>query len=163
MAGPQITMWQLPRVLLELVPESATLIAQAAVESFDINPDELELPSPPGPEETAKMPSVTGHPYFQALNAEVGSRLRSRFSPYDLASDVFQPVFYGALDADPVDEDLVKRCCEFIELALAAEEHAADGVYMMVIDNIGSEYASRVAPFAGPAFREALRSSGWIT
>jgi len=66
------------------------------------------------------------------------------------------------MDADPLDEGLVRRCCDFVEEALAGEEYAAERVEMMVIENLGRERAGRVLPYAGPLLREALRSSGWI-
>jgi hypothetical protein len=39
-----VTTWNLPRVLLGLVPETAPVLAELAVEAYDIDPDELGLP-----------------------------------------------------------------------------------------------------------------------
>jgi hypothetical protein len=99
---------------------------------------------------------------YDQLIAKVGSRLRREFYPYGLAAWIFLPVFEAARDADPLDEDLVRRCCDFVEQALSGEEYAAEGVDLMVIENFGSEHTNRALPFAGPAFRDALRASGWI-
>jgi len=141
MADCQITMWQLPKVLLELVPETAPLIAEKAVKAWDVS----------------REPVID-----EELLAKVGSDLRGEFDPYSLAAWIFLPVFEEALDAEPPNVDLIRRCCDFVERALSGEEYVAEGVDLMVIENFGSEHTSRVLPFAGPTFRNALRASGWI-
>ena len=141
MADRPITMWQLPKLLLEFVPEVAPLLAEKAVKAWDVSNE----------------PVVDDE-----LLAKVGSDLSLEFGPYSLAGWIFLPVFEAALDADPLDEDLVRRCCDFVEKVLVGEEYAAEGIDMMVVENFGWEHARRVHPFAGPVFRAALRSSGWI-
>ena len=141
MADRPVTMWQLPKVLLEVVPETAPLIAEKAVEAWDVSKDGV---------------------VDDVLLAKVGSDLSIEFDPYSLAGWIFLPVFEAALDADPPDEDLIRRCCDFVEQALSSEEYVAEGVDMMVVENFGLEHARVVLPFAGRAFREALRSSGWL-
>jgi hypothetical protein len=61
-----------------------------------------------------------------------------------------------------VDEDLVRRCCAFLEAALAGEEFVAEGVVMMVAENFGPHLTRRVLPYAGPLFCDALRSNKWL-
>jgi hypothetical protein len=148
MVDGQVTTWQLPRLLLELVPETASLIAKEAVKAWDISKD-------------AKADRDECD--YDQLLAKIGSNLRGKFYPYGLAGWIFLPVFEAALDAEPLDEDLVRRCCDFVEQALSGEEYAAEGVEMMVVENFGADHTRRVLPFAGPAFRSALRSAGWIT
>jgi hypothetical protein len=38
MADAKVTEWNMPRVLLDLVPEAAPSIARIAVEAYDANP-----------------------------------------------------------------------------------------------------------------------------
>ncbi len=52
---------------------------------------------------------------------------------------MFMPVFEEALTADPVDTDLLGRCCAF-----------------------GFDLTRLVLPYAGPLFTEALRDCGWV-
>jgi hypothetical protein len=75
---------------------------------------------------------------------------------------MFTPVFEEALTADPLDADLVGRCCAFLEGVLAGEEFAAEGVIMMVAENFGSDLTQRALPYAGPLFIKALRDCGWL-
>jgi hypothetical protein len=75
---------------------------------------------------------------------------------------MFLPVFEAALEADPPDEDLVRRCCAFLETALAGQEIVAEGIVMMVAENFGTEHTGRVLAYSGPLFQAALRSWRWI-
>ena len=86
----------------------------------------------------------------------------SAFGPYAVAGTMFTPVFEEALMADPLDADLVGRCCAFLEAVLAGEEFAAEAVIMMVAENFGSELASLALRYAGPLFAKALREHGWL-
>lgn len=141
-----VTTWRLPELLLDLVPETAMLIAKAAVKAWDIG-NEAGIDQ--------------DEPDYDQLLAKVGSSLRGEFYPYSIAAWIFLPVFEAALDADPLDEDLVRRCCAFVEQVLSGDEYVAEGVDM-ALENFGSKHTRRVLPFAGPTFRKALHASGWI-
>lgn len=154
MSGDQVTAWGLPEVLLELVPETAPLIAKVAVEACDPSPGELA--------EAGASSSEDDESAYDGVLTEVGRKLRGGLDPYSLAAWIFLPVFESALDGEQLDEDLVRRCCHFLELAFSGEKYAAEGPLMMVAQNFGTENTSRVLPFAGPKFREALRDSGWL-
>jgi hypothetical protein len=153
-AGDKVTAWQLPAVLLELVPETALLIAKVAVEACDVLPEEVP--------DVAESSNDADESAYGEVLAEVGRKLRVELDPYSLAAEIFSPVFQSALDAEQLDEDLIRRCCDFLERAFSGEKYAAEGVLMMVAQNLGLEYTSRILPFAGPKFREALRDSGWL-
>jgi hypothetical protein len=162
MANRQVTMWELPGLLLELVPEAATPIAQAAVQAWKPVPGQLNFRhSGPLGSDALRFDSVEDSQPGR-LEGEIGSRLYSDFAPHGLFGGIFLTVFHDALDADPIDEDLARRCCQFIERALSGESTVATAADVMVIENLGSRYASRVLPFAGPAFRAELLSSGFL-
>jgi hypothetical protein len=162
MANRQVTMWELPGLLLELVPEAAMPIAHAAVQAWKSVPDQLDFgQSEPLGSDALGSDSVQDYQPGR-LECEIGSRLYSDFAPHGLFGGIFLTVFHDALDADPIDEDLVHRCCQFIERALSGESSVVAAVDVMVIENLGSWYARRVLPFAGPAFRAELLSSGFL-
>lgn len=154
MSRDQVTAWQLPGILLGLVPETAPLIAKVAVEACDPSPEELA--------EAGASANEDGESAYDKVLAEVGRKLRGDLDPYSLAAWIFLPVFESALGAEQLDEDLVRRCCDFLERAFSGEKYAAEGPLMMVAQNFGVEQTSRVLAFAGPNFREALRDSGWL-
>lgn len=165
MSESKLTEWNMPRILEVMVPEAAPLIARAAAQAYDIDPVRLMIPEPPSPEHLRQMTmdERLAHPREQALNDNIGSNMRAGFGPYSVAGRMLLPVLESALDADPIDEDVVRRCCAFLEAALAGEEFVAEGITMMVAENFGEEHARHVLPYAGPLFREALRSWRWIT
>lgn len=164
MAKSNLTEWNMPRVLLETVPEAAPQIALAAVKAYDIDMVQLKIPVPPSTEQFRQMTLVEreAHPREKALNDNIGADLRVAFGSYPVSAWMFLPVLESALDSDPLDEDLVRRCCRFLEMALAGEEFVAEGITMMVAENFGAEHTALILPFAGPLFREALRSCNWI-
>lgn len=164
MARSRVTEWNVPRVLLAMVPETAPRMAQAAVDAYDIDPVRLNIPAPPSPEQLRRMSldQRLAHPRVQALNEQIGSGMRAGLGAYPLAGRIFLPVFESALEADPVDEDLVRRCCAFLEAALAGEDIVAEGITLMVAENFGTGHTGQVRPYAGPLFRQALRSWKWI-
>lgn len=160
----KVTEWNMPRVLLEMVPEAASLIAKAAVEVYDIRPQSGEIPAAPAPDEMRQMTTdeQVNHPHVRALDIMIGRNLRADFGTYAVAGWMFLPVFEAALEADPPDEDLVRRCCAFLETALAGQEIVAEGIVMMVAENFGTEHTGRVLAYSGPLFQAALRSWRWI-
>jgi hypothetical protein len=161
----KVTAWNMPTVLLEMVPEAATLIAQAAVKAHDVGRELSRMPEPPRPDQLRQMTrdEQMAHPYFRDMDILVGQNLQSEFGTYAVAGWLFLPVFEAGLDAAPLDEDLVRRCCAFLEAALAGDEAVAEGVVMMVAENFGVEHTQRVLPYAGQLFRDALRSCKWIS
>jgi len=162
MADHQVTMWELPGLLLELVPEAAMPIARAAVQAWQAVPDHLDFGHSESLGPDALGPDSVQNSHPGRLEGEIGSRLYSDFAPHGLLGGIFLTVFHDALDADPIDEDLVRRCCQFIERALSGESPVVAAVDIMVIENLGSRYARRVLPFVGPAFRAELLSSGFL-
>jgi hypothetical protein len=163
MGDTKVTAWNMPRVLLDVVPETAPLIARVAVAAYEINPKSSRLPPVPTPDELRFMVDENlTHPYFEALKNLVGRNFSADFGTYAVAGRVLLPVLESALSAEPINEDLVVRCCSFLEMALAGEEIVAEGVDMMVAENFGTEYTQRVRPYAGPLFVKALQSWKWI-
>ena len=164
MADRKVTEWNLPRVLLAMVPEAAPHIALAAVKAYDIDLVQLRIPASPRTEQLRQMTLVEreAHPREKALNNNIGADLRVAFGSYPVSGRMFLPVLESALDSDPLDEDLVRRCCRFLEMALAGEVFVAEGITMMVAENFGADHTALILPFAGPLLREALRSCNWI-
>ncbi len=162
MADRQVTMWELPALLLELVPEAAMPIARATVQAWKAIPDHVDFgySESLGSDALGSDNVQDSHP--GRLEGEIGSRLYSDFAPHGLFGGIFLTAFHDVLDADPIDEDLARRCCQFIEQALSGESSVVAAVDVMVIENLGSWYATRVLPFAGPAFRAELLSSGFL-
>jgi hypothetical protein len=87
----------------------------------------------------------------------IGCEFIASFTPYGVIGAMFMPIFRRVLEADLPDEDLLRRCFCFLEEVLSGEEHAAEGVLMMVIDDLSSESASRALAYAGPLFVAELR------
>lgn len=159
MAEAKVTEWNMARVLLAMVPETAPLIAKAAAEADDIDPEGPVIPARPGPDQIRQGTTAErlAHPHYQALDILIGQNLRVEFGTYAVAGWMFLPVFEMALEADQVDEDLVRRCCAFLETALAGDELVAEGIRMMVAENFGVEHTAQVLPHAG---RCSARPSG---
>jgi hypothetical protein len=120
MAEDKVTAWQLPAVLLELVSETAPLIAKVAVEACDVLAEEV-----PDVAESSKDADESA---YDEVLAEVGRKLRVELDPYSLAAEIFSPVFQSALDAKQLDKDLIRRCCDFLERAFSGEKYAAEGM-----------------------------------
>lgn len=134
MTADPVTIWNLPRVLLGLVPESAPMIAELAVEAYDIDPDELGLPEETPPRLKPEYQDRTNRPmsiveqidaYEEsprscALNAALGVSMNASLNPIHVMFEFKPGVLLPAL-RDPVDRDLVDRCCRFLEMALVAE------------------------------------------
>ncbi len=160
----RVTVWDLPRVLLEMVPETAPLMARAAVQAYDVGRQLSRMPAPPEPEQLLQLTpdERMALPYFRDFDILVGRNLQSEFGTYAVAAWLFLPIFEAALDHESLNEDLVRRCCAFLEAALAGEEAVSSGVVMMVAENFGVEHTQRVLPYAGPRFRDALRSFKWL-
>jgi hypothetical protein len=165
MIRTRVTLWNMPLVLLEVVPETAPLVARAAAEAYEIDPQELGVPVPPSSERIAQMTmdERLAHPREVALNVSVGQNVRARFSTYGVAGWMFLPVFEAALQADPADDNLLRRCCSFVESALAGDQLVAEGVEMMVIENFGMDNTRRALPYAGSKFRAALQAFKWVS
>jgi hypothetical protein len=161
---PRVTQWNMAQVLLGHVPEAAPLVAREAAEAINISSDLKRLPAPPAPGELTglSVEEQLSHPYFKATEAMVGSNMITQFGPYSVAGTMFLPVFEEALAAQFLNEDLVKRCCAFLEVVLSGEEYAAEGVVMMVAENFGPDLSHRVLPYAGPLFTDELRRCGWL-
>jgi hypothetical protein len=140
------------------------LIARVAVEAYNVGPNPSGSIPPPTPEELRSIPAKEhlSHPYFAAQLVAVGESFSADFGAYAIAGRMLLPVLESALNADPIDEDLVRRCCSFLEAALAGEEVVAGSINMMVAENFGTEYSRQVQPYAGPLFLQALRSWKWI-
>lgn len=156
----RVTEWNMAQVLLEMVPETAPRMARAAANAYNIDPAQLNIPQPVAPDH----PQQTHRDQLdQALSASVGGAIRADFGPYSVAGWMLLPILESALDADPLDQDLVRRCCEFLEAALGGEDFVAEGITMMVAENFGSEHSGKVLPYAGPLFCAALRSWNWIS
>lgn len=171
-----LTSWNLPRVLLGLVPESAPLLARLAVEAHDVDPDELGLPEEgprrlkPEYRDRASRPmspielvdAYEESPRSRALYAALGSRMSASLDPFPVMSEFKHGVLLPAL-RDPVDRDLVDRCCRFLEMVLAAEEYVSQTVYLQVIEGLGleDELVVQLLPSAGPLLAEELRRSGY--
>lgn len=164
MVEAKVTKWNMAQVLLAMVPEAAPAIADAATEAYGIDPASPGIPAPPNPVQLRQMITDESlvNPHDQALNILIGQNLRAAFGTYAVSGWIFLPVFVHALEANPVDEDILRRCCDFLEAALAGEEFVAEGITMMVAENFGVEHTRQALPFSGPLFREALRSWKWI-
>ena len=159
-----VTVWNMPRVLLEMVPETAPLMARTAAQAYDVGRQVSRMPAPSEAELLLQLTidERMALPYFRNINVLVGQNLQSEFGTYSVAAWLFLPIFEEALEDESLKEDLVRRCCAFLEAALAGEEAVSSGVVMMVAENFGVEQAQRVLPYAGPRFRDALRSFKWI-
>lgn len=171
-----VTVWNLPRVLLALVPESAPLLAELAVEAYDVDPDELGLPEETLPRlnpeyrDRANQPmsiveqleAYEKTPRSRALNAALGSRMGASLNPIRVMSEFKPGVLLPAL-WDPVDRDLVDRCCRFLEMVLAAEDHISQTVQLQIIEGVGleDELVAHLLPSAGPLLTEELRRSDY--
>lgn len=169
-----VTVWNLPRVLLGLVPESAPLLAELAVEAYDIDPDELGLPEEvprrlkPEYRDRANRPmsiveqidAYEESPRSHALNAALGVSMNASLNPYHVMFEFKAGVLLPAL-RDPVERDLVNRCCRFLEMVLAAGDHVSQAVHHQIIVGLEDELVDRLLPSAGPLLTEELRRSGY--
>lgn len=161
MTQVRVSEWNMPQILLETVPETAPRMARAAADAFSIDPAQLQVPHPIAPGDSRQP--APNQLLDQALSASIGGAIRADFGPYSVAGWVLPPVLEAALDADPLDEDVARRCCGFLEAALGGEELVAESIAMMVAENFGSEHTSKALPYIGPLFHAALRSSKWIS
>jgi hypothetical protein len=119
-----VTQWNMPKVLLEMVPETALPMAEAAAGAFNIDPVKLEIPESAAPEELQQMSMSErlAHPRVRALSEAIGSAMRADLGPYAVAGWILPLVLGPALQAYPVDDDLVRRCCAFLEAALGGAQ-----------------------------------------
>lgn len=123
-----ITSWNLPRVLLDLIPEIAPALARLAVNAFDIDPDALGLPDDEAPRlkpgyradphkpmsliELTEAYEPSAHD--ESLKAALGSRVLVEFGPYRVLSQFKHAILVPAL-RDPGSQDLVDRAGRFLE------------------------------------------------
>lgn len=169
-----ITSWNLPRMLLELVPESAPLLAGLAAEAHDLDPAEAPLPpeTPPRLEpeyqDRAKRPmsvaevseSYEESPPRRVLNSVLASRFGAAFGSYQVFFEFKYELFLPAL-REPTDRDLIDRCCQFLELAIASQDRISQWVHAMVIVGLKDEDLPKLLPSAGPLLTEELSRSGY--
>jgi hypothetical protein len=171
-----ITSWNLPRVLLDLVPEVAPALARLAVGAYDIDPGALGLPDD---EPRRLQPDYGDDPHkpmslvelieayqpsarAEALNAALGSCLGAEFSPYSVLFEFKHSVLVPAL-RDPGSQDLVDRSGRFLEAALGAEEYVSETVRLQVFEGAGIEgsMVARLVASGGPLLTDALRQQGY--
>lgn len=171
-----VTTWNLPRVLLGLVPETAPMLAELAVEAYDIDPDTLGLPEEtprrlkPEYRDRANRPmspieqveAYEESPRWRALNAALGSRMCASLDPFPIMSEFKYRVLLPAL-RDPLARDLIDRCCRFLEMVLAAEDYVSQTVRLQIIEGRGLEddLVAQMLPSAGPLLTEQLKQSGY--
>lgn len=170
-----ITSWNLPRVLLDLVPEMAPALARLAVGAYDIDPGALGLPD----DEPLQLKPDYGDPHkpmslvelteacqpsarAEVLNAALGSRLGAEFSPYSVLFEFKHSVLVPAL-RHPGSQDLVDRSGRFLEAALGTEEYVSETVRLQVLEGAGTEdsMVARLAASGGPLLTDALRQHGY--
>jgi hypothetical protein len=164
-----VTAESLPRILLEMVPEAAPVLAQLAVEAFDVDPPEIDGPltAEPGGETNRPM-SIVEHldsykkpEWSRALTARIGSRLQAAYWTYSVLSRFTSDVLMPAL-ADEANDDALDHCCSFIEAVLGSGESFVDAVRLQILENSGLDdhRISRLLSHGGPLLRERLRAYG---
>lgn len=160
--GSNVTQWNMAQLLIETVPEASLIMAKRTARAINIEKRLRDLPNPVSEDPPSADPEKDNHPYYDALSRVVGESVLANFGPYGIAGEIFRPIFEEALGRESIDVDLVRRCCEFLENALAGEEIVAESIEMMISENIGYEFALRVRPYAGVRFLGSLRGFNWI-
>jgi hypothetical protein len=161
-----VTNESLPRVLLEMVPEAAPMLACLAVEAFEVDPPDIPKPPPAKPREPTDPPrsimdvvnSYRQPAWAREQTAKIGSRLQVAYGSYRVMSQFTADVLMPALDLE-ASSDPLDRCCAFIEAVLRSGKPFVDVVYLQILENSGldSDRLSRLTSHAGPLLQEQLR------
>lgn len=171
-----ITRWNLPRVLLHLIPEIAPVLARLAVDALDVDPEALGLAdeaSPrlkPGSSADPRRPmslielaeAYEPSARDEAIQSVLGSRLLVDLGPYPVLAKFKHDLLVPAL-RDPGSQDLVERAGRFLEAALGAEEYVSEAAHLQVFEGAGIEdtMVARLAAAGGPLVTDALRQYGY--
>jgi len=163
-----VTDESLPRVLLEMVPEAAPMLAWLAVEAFEVDPPDIPDPPPAEPREQTDRPrslidladSYRQPAWAREQTAKIGSSLQAEFESYSVMSRFMTDVLTPALDdeaSSPLD-----RCCAFIDAVLRSGQPFVDVVRLQILENSGldTDRLSRLTSHAGPLLLDQLRAYG---
>lgn len=171
-----VTSWNLPRILLSLIPEAAPALAQLAVDAYEIDPDALDLPEdemrrlkpgyPKDSEGSMSLIELTEayepSARTSALDATLGARFRSALTPYSVMSEFKHTILVPALRS-PTNTDLINRSCQFLEAALGGQQYVSEAVRLQVLEGAGIEdyMVPHLLASAGPLLTDALRRYGY--
>ena len=158
-----ITRWSLPDSMLRALPEAADILAALAAEAFDVDPGRFSSPPDVRP---AATPAVQGRSIVEIVSDRsagrpdevtraLGSALLVAFSPIRLMCELRARLLVPALDG--TDEDLLGRCCSFVEEVLGDEElDSAVVLGMLEASDLDEMRWSRLQSVAGPLLLRAM-------
>jgi hypothetical protein len=150
--------------MLRALPEAADILAALAAEAFDVDPGRFtSLPDArPAATPTGKGRSIveivsslsTG--YLDEVTKALGSRLLDSFSPIRLMCELRARLLVPALDG--TDEDLLGRCCSFVEEVLGDDEELDGAVALGLLEasDLDEMRWSRLQSAAGPLLLRAM-------
>jgi len=116
---PTVTPWNLPKSLLEALPESAGALARLAAEAYDVDPGTVDS----GGDRRAEQHQVRrppqslvdlaeeSSPHAERVASLIGMRLQVEFSSYRVMEEMRHEVLVPAIDAG--EGQLLSRCCSF--------------------------------------------------
>jgi len=164
-----VTNESLPRILLEMVPEAAPMLAGLAVDAFDVDPPDIDDPPVAEPRGDADRPrsvmdfvdSYRQPDWAREQTAKIGSRLQVAYGSYRVMSQFTADVLMPALD-DEASSDPLDRYCAFIEAVLRSGKPFVDVVWHQILENSGldTDRLNRLTSHAGPLLLEQLRAYG---
>jgi len=146
----EITVWSLPKALLEALPETAPVIAALAADAFDLDEEDLAEVA-----DAAADGGAGGR--LDRINALLGMNLHAEFDAYRILGAVLDKVLLKALDTG--NDELAGRCRDFLEAILGSEDgHLRDAVALMVLENAQwtDDRWSALLAIAGPRLRRAM-------
>lgn len=139
---PTVTPWNLPKSLLDALPESAGALARLAAEAYDVDPGTVDN----GGDRRAEQHQVRrppqslvdlaegSSPHAERVANLIGMRLQVEFSSYRLMEEMRHEVLVPAIDAG--EGRLLSRCCSFLETLLeTGDEELRDAVTLGVLES----------------------------
>jgi hypothetical protein len=159
-----ITRWSLPGTMLRALPEAADILAALAAEAFDVDPgrfaslpDARPAPTPAG-QGRSIVEMVSNRPTgrLYEVTRALGSALLDAFSPIRLMCELRARLLVPALDGS--DEDLLGRCCSFVEEVLGGDGELNDAVALGMLEasDLDEMRWSRLQSVAGPLLLRAM-------
>jgi hypothetical protein len=150
--------------MLRALPEAADILAALAAEAFDVDPGRFT--SPPDVLPAANL-AVKGRSIVEMVSDRsarcpdevkraLGSALLVAFSPIRLMCELRARLLVPALDG--TDEDLLGRCCSFVEEVLSGDEelYGAVALGMLEASDLDEMRWSRLQSVAGPLLLRAM-------
>jgi hypothetical protein len=117
--------WDAPACFLDMVPEAAGRFSHLFAEAV---------------RRTGRNPGTAGEP-FDLINAAVGRPISEMARPERLIGEVVTEVIDEMFRSGEVSDDLVNGCCQFMAVAIAADESEDGHLARVVQEKLSVEFA----------------------